>query len=354
MFLFVLSYVAGYFYFIDRYKASFIAMLPAFLIYFLVAGLQYNVGSDYYSYVDIFTNEEKLQLYFERGEVLFYWVVSLLQWLELPPQSIFLAISFVQSLLIFIYLKSIKKLGFFLPLFFIVFFCVSNIYNNQLNGLRQYVVVTALPILTILLHNRRYFYFYIGVFVVSLFHNTAWFLLILVPLYIFHKKADRSLFFLFCGSVFGYLFLGSVIYDLVEMLLPSYAHYLHSEYSKGESLVLFATKLVYLPLIFYFYAVYRKDNSDFGRYFHFVIFVFTLTYWFFILALYLGLAVRFYYYFAFFLVFPFYYILHQSYKSRQWLMFAFVLFYAVFPYVAKVTVFAKAEFFYQSIVLVSL
>src|SRR5690606_24268939 len=140
MFLFVLSYISGYFALIEKYKASLIAMLPAFVLYFLVAGLQYDVGTDYFSYINIFEDSSRHQFYINRGEYLFAYLNIFLNWLELPAQSVFLAISFIQAVLVFIYFKSIKKKGFILALFFIAFICVTNIYNNQLNALRQYVV----------------------------------------------------------------------------------------------------------------------------------------------------------------------------------------------------------------------
>lgn len=252
MFLFALSYVSAYFALIEKYKASLIAMFPAFVIYFLVAGLQYDVGTDYFSYINIFEDSSRHQFYINRGEYLFAYFNIFLNWLELPAQSVFFAISFIQAVLVFIYFKSIKKKGFILTLFFIAFICVTNIYNNQLNGLRQYVVVAALPLLTILLYEKRFVRFFILLGLASFFHNTAWFLLVLLPIYFLYKKFNKSLLFLFLLSVVGFLLLGKIIDELVIVFLPSYAHYLQSHYAEQHTLGLFITKLYYLPLIFYF------------------------------------------------------------------------------------------------------
>lgn len=349
MFLFVLFYTTGYFALIEKYKASLLAMLPAFLVYFLVAGLQFNVGTDYFSYIDIYENEARHWFYFNRGEYLFFALNQGLNWLKLPSQSIFLAVSFVQAFLVFIYFKSIKKKGFILTLFFIAFICVTNIYNNQLNALRQYVVIAALPLLTILLYEKRFVRFFILLGLASFFHNTAWFLLVLLPIYFLYKKLDKSLLFLFLLSIVGYLLLGKFINELVVIFLPSYEHYLQGQYAEQHTLGLFITKLYYLPLIFYFYLIYKKSSSEFGSYFHFMIFAFTLTFWFFLLALNLGIATRFYYYVLFFMVFPMYYLLHYNYLKGRVVSFVLVLGYIVLPYIAKVTFLAKNEFLYNSI-----
>lgn len=349
MFLVVLFFISFYFALIEKYKTSLIAMFPAFLLYFLVAGLQYGVGTDYFSYSDIFEDISRHQFYINRSEFLFAYLNTFLNWLELPTQSIFLAISFIQSVLIFIYFKSIKKKGFIITLFFIAFICVTNIYNNQLNGLRQYVVIAALPLLSIFLYEKRFILAIILLGLVSFFHNTAWFLLILLPIYFLYKKFNRSLAYLFLLSSVCYLLLGTVVNELVISFLPNYAHYLQSDYAESHSLRLFVTKLYYLPLIFYFYLIYKKSSSEFGEYFHFMIFAFTLTFWFFLLALSLGITTRFYYYVVFFMVFPMYYLLHYNYVKGKIVSFVIVLGYIVLPYIAKVTFLAKNEFLYKSI-----
>lgn len=349
MFLFVLIYTAVYFALIEKYKASLFAMLPAFLVYFLVAGLQFNVGTDYFSYIDIYENEERHWFYFNRGEYLFFALNQGLNWLKLPPQSIFIAVSFIQASLVFFYFKKIKNKGFILWLLFITFFCVTNIYNNQLNGIRQYVVIAGLPLFTILVYERKIIKSLLLLSFLSFFHNTAWLLLVVYPLFYLQVRFNRSLFLLFVASAAGYLFVGKFIYEVASLIFPSYLHYLQGGYAEPQTIKLFLTKLYYLPVVFYFYLIYKQTDSDFGRYFHYMVFLFTITYWFFLLALSLGIATRVYYYVIFFYLFPVYYVLHFNYINKRQLDFIFILAYVVLPYVFKVTVLAKAEFLYKSI-----
>lgn len=350
MFLFVLSYISGYFALIEKYKASLIAMFPAFVLYFLVAGLQYDVGTDYFSYINIFEDSSRYQFYINRGEYLFAYLNSFLNWMELPSQSIFLSISFIQAVLVFIYFKSIKKKGFILTLLFIAFICVTNIYNNQLNALRQYVVIAALPLLTILLYEKRFFRFFILLGLVSLFHNTAWFFLFLLPVFFLYEKIKTSLIFIFSAMLFFYLGLGYFLQELISFILPEYSFYLKSEYAVGHNISLFITKLYYIPLILVFYSKYKKESDASGGYMHFMIVLFTIFYWFFILSIFIGIAERFYYYVIFFYVFPAYYLLNKYRKDGRLFEFALTFVYIVLPYVLKVTLLARGEFLYDSII----
>lgn len=350
MFLFVLIYVSVYLAVVEKHTSSFLVILPAFFVYFMVAAFQYDVGTDYFSYIDIFEDESRHWFYFNKGEYLYFALNQLLSWISLPSQSIFIAISFIQATLFFLYLKIVKNKDFTVWLFFVVFFCVTNIYNNQLNGLRQYVVIAGLPLFSLLVHDKKLFKSLFLLFLLSLFHNTAWFLLVVYPLIYLQKIISKHLFMLFFLSGLAYLVVGQFIQQLTSVFLPSYFHYLEGRYAEPQTFSLFITKLYYLPVLFYFYSIYRKDsNSILGRYFHSMVFIFSITYWFFLLALYVGVVIRLYYYFVFFYAFPIYYVLHYNLSKARLLNFLLLIGYIVLPYVLKVTVLAKAEFLYKSI-----
>ena len=345
----MLIYVSVYLAIIEKYKSSLLVMLPAFLVYFMVAAFQYDVGTDYFSYVDIFEDENRHWFYFNKGEYLFFGLNQFLNWFSLPPQSIFISISFIQATLFFFYLKLVKNKGFTVWLFFVVFFLVTNIYNNQLNGLRQYVVISGLPLFTILLYERKLLKSLALLILFSFFHNTAWLLAVLYPAILIQKKLNISLVFLFFVSGVGYLFLSGFMYDLTAFIFPDYLHYFEGRYSEPYPVSVFLSKLYYLPLILYFFVIYRKGNADVDDYVHSMLFVFSAVYWFFLLALSVGITARIYYYFIFFYIFPVYYTLHYNYVRKRVVEFILILAYIVLPYVLKVTVFAKAEFLYESV-----
>lgn len=350
MFLLVLAYVTVYLFLVEKYKPSFLSFLPAFIIYFLVAGLQYNVGTDYMAYFYTFSGD--MSLYLKKSEYLFYYLVEFLNYLNLPPQSLFLSISFIQSVLIFYYFKLIKKDNVILWLFFITFFCITNIYNNQLNGIRQYVVVCFVPILTLVLYRKKIGLYIALVFICTLFHSSAVFLIILIPIRIFLRKMYKKSFFIFLIMPGFFIFSTSFIDELITRFLPNYLHYLDTVYSEGVGIESYFTKLYYLPGIIYFYYNYSKvkKHSVKHTYFDFMIVVFSLTYWMFILSTELAIASRIFVYFLFFYTFPFYFLLRKLYIGKKVLMFSLILIYIITPYVLKVTFLARGEYLYNSIV----
>lgn len=350
MFLIVLAYVTLYLLLIEKYKPSFLSFLPAFIIYFLVAGLQYNVGTDYMAYVYTFSGDGSL--YLKKSEYLFYYLMVFLNYLNLPAQSLFLSISFIQSILIFYYFKLIKKDNVILWLFFIAFFCITNIYNNQLNGIRQYVVVCSIPILTLLLYRKKIGLYIAFIFICTLFHSSAVFLIILIPIRIFLRKLHKKIFLIFLIMPGIFIFSTSFVDELITRFLPNYLHYLDSVYSEGVGMEAYFTKLYYLPGIIYFYYSYnkaRKHNIE-HTYFDFMIVVFSLTYWMFILSTELAIASRVFVYFLFFYTFPFYFLLRKFYLDKKILAFSLTLIYIITPYILKVTFLAKGEYLYNSII----
>lgn len=350
MFLIVFLFASIYFFLIERYRASLLIMLPALLLYFFVAAFQYGVGTDYFSYVEIYQSEEKQNYYYNKGELLFFGLNQYLNWMDLPAQSIFIAISFIQSLLIFVYFKKIKTNGIILWLFFVIFFTVTNIYNNQLNLLRQFVVVALLPILTFIVFERRWLKFLIVVFIGYLFHASALFLLFMIPIYFLQSRIKASNIVLyFILSAGGYYYLGGMAGGIVKNYLQAYQHYVSSELAVGFSLMLFITKLYYLPVFLYFFLTYKKQETMPWQYLHFMVVIFSMTYWFFLLSLSFGIAERLYYYLTFFYIFPIYYLLHRSIKNNNGFEFTLLFTYIVLPYFAKVTFLARGEYLYNSV-----
>lgn len=348
MFLFVLIFLTFYLYFISKYRASLLLMLPAIFLYSIVAGIQYNVGTDYLSYIDIYGDEYRLLFHFNNNEYLFYYIVRFLNILSLPAQSLFICISFIQGFLLFYFLKKMHIKGVNIWLLFFVIFCVTNIYNNQLNLIRQFVSICMMPILIFLIVDKKYFHYLVGVLLASMFHFSSW-ILILFPILNFIKIKENFLPIIFFLSGGLYYFLGGSFEKIVSYLFLNYSHYFDSEFAEGMSLSGFLTKLYYLPIILYFFAIYKKNDGWLGDYFHICIVIFTLTYWSFIAAMQIGIFERFFTYFIFFYSFPIYYVINYFYRRNMPIIFFLLILYILIPYALKTTVFATAEFEYTSI-----
>lgn len=358
MFIVLPVYLILYFYLIEKLNVKnswYIYIIPIFG-YALVAGMQYGVGTDYFSYVDIFNSDSKVEQYNNAGEFLFYYTVKLLKFFQLPSQSLFLFISLIQAILFFGFIKLIKREGFSSIFFIFLFFVLTNIYQNQLNGIRQFVAVLLLPLFLFSLDRRRVVTALLLLVAGSLFHTSfIIFSIFLVFLYV-RKFSVYSCLICFFISPILYFYLTGALKELLDFLSVGYAYYLDTEVASGKKGFWYITKLYYFPMFIVFYYIWWKErnikritlmNSTF---FNTSIFIFSCTYWIFLSVNEIAILSRISYYFTFFYIFPAYFIMAHLYNRRNAFGFLILVGYLVVPYILKVTLLAKAEFYYRSFV----
>ncbi|MFM4922367.1 EpsG family protein [Aeromonas dhakensis] len=354
VYLLLCFFCSLYMYSIQNYKASLIVLLPPFILYFLISALQYNVGSDYFSYLYIYENQWVLGRYFESGEYFFYYLNIFLKEFGFPGQSIFFIFSFFQSIFVFVYFNELKKKGFIIWMLFLIFFVVTNIYNNQMNGIRQYAALTLLPLLTIFIYNRSYIYFGIFMAIAMSFHSSSLIFLSLIIFVVFHRSFHRYNIVIFILSIPFYLLVAKYTPILLENLGLRFSSYIESDYFDAGNYITIITKIYYFPVLLFFYYLYGKARENtkknhFDGYFSFLIFMFSCTYWSFLMSLDIAILSRVSSYFWFFIIFPLYYVgifLHKKGIVKLGLY----IIYLVAPYAAKVTFLAKNEFLYNSII----
>jgi len=340
-----------YMYSIQRYKTSFFILLPPFIAYFLLSSLQYNVGSDYFSYIYIYNNQWVLPKYSDSGEYFFYYSNIILKYLDLPDQSIFFVFSFVQSVFIFYYFKELKKTGILLWLMFFIFLTVTNTLHNQMNLLRQYAALTLFPLISIFAFEKKYLKFFISVLIAMSFHSTAIIFLSLIVFRFFNKVLFNKYFLIFILSIPFYFIISKYTFVVMDYMGLRFTSYIDSEYfEKGDYITLLA-KVYYLPAILYFFFLYgKRDVTKIQTdYFSFVILIFSCTYWSFLMSLDITILSRLFSYFWFFIVFPLYYVGVRLHRVSIYKLSFFIL-YIFIPYFAKVIFLAKNEFLYQSII----
>ncbi|WP_368859244.1 EpsG family protein [Xenorhabdus bovienii] len=362
MFILVLTYCTLFFFIIGKIqlKGTLSAILLwsfPFFLYFLVSGLQFNVGSDYPSYINIYMNQNYLlEKYFYSGEFFFYYIYKTLAYFDAPSQFIFVLFSFLQSIFIFSYFYSLKKLDFKIWLFFLIFFTVTNIYNNQLNGLRQYASLTLLPLISYFCFKNQTVKSVIFIIIAITFHSSSIIFLLIFPLKKLYLKLSNRIFLLFLITAPIYYWSTYYIPEMLILLGGKYSYYINSQYFQGYSLTTIYTKIYYIPLILYFFYKYRinnKNNINIGygtnkKYFSFCIFIFSITYWAFLPSLSISILSRISSYFIFFYIFPIYYVIIESIYRRKNINTILILLYIILPYIIKVTLLAKGEFLYKS------
>lgn len=107
-------------------------------IWVIIIGFQFDVGTDYFSYLKIFEDSSKVIKYFYIKEYVFYYFVVGLQKIFKNGQYFFVIIAFLEVVLFMILVKSkIKKYNYFI----ILFLTVCTVFHNQMNGIKQYFVI---------------------------------------------------------------------------------------------------------------------------------------------------------------------------------------------------------------------
>ena len=339
----------------DR-KFLFIALMP----YFLVAALQYGVGTDYFNYIEIYNTGVDLERFALANEYVFYYIFIFLQEYNIDHQWIFIFSSLINTSLFYFILVSLKRMNFNILIVFLLFMLVTGIYQNQLNGLRNYAAILSFVLCFCLLVEKKYLAFII-VFIFGFFCHLSF--TITIPIYILvYLKVSfkKRLIEVFWFSIpFYFLILPTFIDVIVQYIFPKYVYLLNGEVSEAKSFASLVPKLVLFP--FYLYAVYlySKDYNKFVGHkndiMHYGMNMFVVTYFMFLILPSFGIFTRVLQYFSFFYIFPLYYFIDKfnlfSFRlsSYRFLLFVLFMIFVIFPYVAKVTFFKANEYDYISI-----
>ncbi|MDR7017302.1 EpsG family protein [Acinetobacter sp. 3657] len=350
IFLFVFFFITLYLYCVERFFSlnfwkQFVLWLPAFIIFAVVPSLQYNVGTDYSTYFQYYFNNEHA-LYLKKNEILYYYIVELGRFLG-DPQFQFILVSIIQAFLFFYLLFLLKIEGYKSWLIFLIFFLCTGIYHNQMNGLRQYICIYAVPIIAIHLYKRNNFRA-LAFSVFSLFLHASSVLssfLLLIFSKIKITSSSKYLFLIFVSTFFIYLvnFKSLIIY-ILEFFNLRFLSYMGTQYTEGRDVMQLVTKFYYLPIIavFWYYFLKNKDSEKSGLN-NFFILIFSFTHFMFLQAMSFDMMLRIWAYFNIFLIFPIYYVFSRSSK----LSFLLLLVYVFIFYIAKVLFFPVAEYEYH-------
>lgn len=350
IYLLILFFITFYLYSVEKYFSlnfwkQFVLWFPAFVIFSIFPGLQYNVGTDYQTYFQYFYNNEH-ELYLTKNELIYYYIVEFSKFFG-NPQAQFLIVSLIQSILFFYLLFLLKVEGYKSWLVFLIFFLCTGIYHNQMNGLRQYICVYGVPIIAIHLYRKSYLKS-LGFSIISFFIHASS-LITSFLLYIFSRfkgvYSAKTLFFIFCSTFFLYLLdFKSLIIFILDFFDFRYLLYMDTQYFEGGNLFKLITKMYYLPIIFIFWFLFLKDGTlKDNKLNSFFIFIFSITYFMFFQAMSFELMSRVWQYFNFFLVFPIYYVFVRCNK----ISFLLILIYILIYYIAKVLFFPAAEYEYN-------
>lgn len=157
------------------------ALLPV-LIFTLIWGLRYNVGTDYQNYVYIVETEPLNLISKERGFVLF---ISLLRSLNLGATFFFFFTCFVTIFSQYVFLRRFDRT---FSMFLIFFFYTTCSCFSSLNGIRQSLALAIFVGSIPLFFEKRYLLWIIASLFAFCFHQSYFFLIIVFLILVYEKK----------------------------------------------------------------------------------------------------------------------------------------------------------------------
>ena len=325
-----------------------LALVPIFSL----SAMQYEVGTDYNEYYHMTTNGH-MERFLRKGEPLYYFLGRFVELMGVN-QLIFVFSSILNFGLFAVTLLILHRAGYKVSIIFFLFFTVTGLHHNQMNGLRQYTAIFAFILLSVLLSiGFRRLALIIPFSIGFLSHSTF---LLSLPVFLVRRLLKFNLSVIFFSTV-GYISVPYFIELLVQTLAPQYLGYLGSSYGDPVTGVNLLTKFIPLPFFIYFLYVYIKNvgfRSSFLRShagFDTLLVLWCFTGTAFISMIHFGFMFRFSQYFIFFHIFPIYYLIRYMFKTGRENV-GFIIVLTLFSlYALKVVVFPVREYAYRSIVL---
>ena len=161
-----------YMYSIKRIKnINFFYFLPIYILWTLIIGFQFQVGTDYSSYSNIFNNTELLKRYFIIKEYIFYYMIIFMKSIFNQAQSLFVIVAIFENALFYLLIKKGIKNGIFnkkkIYILIFLFLCYGTNFYNQMNIIRQYINIYLLSLAFFCIINRELLK-YIFIFIVGI------------------------------------------------------------------------------------------------------------------------------------------------------------------------------------------
>lgn len=149
-------------------------ILVPLIVFSILAAIRWDVGVDCRSYIYGFYSGNSENA-ITKGEILFYGIQNFFKNINLSHVPFFFTIAFIQIAFIYYGLRKRSEVLWFFPLMFVLY----GTYWSYMNGVRQSVVCSIFIFTTLLLSEKKYLWFVTWILIATLFHRSAYILLIL-------------------------------------------------------------------------------------------------------------------------------------------------------------------------------
>ena len=198
----------------EKRYGSYLPIIIALLIYSLVFGMRFGVGTDHLSYYVEYQAGD-----FSIYEAGYGFMANIFKMLGLPFPFYFGFVAFIQVLPFFLVFRKFKH-DFYLYLVFALIFSV--VWLSLCNGLRQWVAVGLIFWAFQFLNKQQWWKYILVVLFSTLFHTSAFVMLIFLPYSFFNPVFNNTKIklILLAISIFaGYKIGANQWFDTVDNLL---------------------------------------------------------------------------------------------------------------------------------------
>ena len=179
-----------------------IVLIFLFLVFWLVAGLRYETGTDWMTYTQFYNQIDNIAEVFGGSsyvlndspfEIGYTLVNSVLKVFTDNIQWLFLLIAFVTNLMLFF---SLKKYSSHIFISLLIYFCIIYLILDM-SGIRQCIALNIFLCSLNYIIRKKICKYFLAIFIASLFHQAAW---LLLPMYFFlNREFKNSTYLIFVG-----------------------------------------------------------------------------------------------------------------------------------------------------------
>ena len=144
------------------------------IVFSILAAIRWDVGVDCRSYIYGFYNVVSDRA-LSKGEILFYGIQDFFKFINLSHVPFFFTIAFIQIAFIYYGIRKVPNALLLFPLMFVLY----GTYWSYMNGVRQSVACSIFIFTTLLLSEKKYIWAATWILIATLFHRSAYILLIL-------------------------------------------------------------------------------------------------------------------------------------------------------------------------------
>lgn len=248
-------------YILKRY-IPFAIFFPILILWTLICGSQYYVGSDYPAYISLFLGNG-LDYYSVGGEIGFVYFIKFFNWIGLKGQDLYYIIYFLSF---FCFYKIIENINIkYWGAFILIYIVASSLFNNQLNIVRQSFSIYIGTLAVIQIYKKKNLLALLLIICATTFHISS---ILFLCYFLFRKKIseeinNRKLYIFLIFGFLGGLLISVAFFDvLIPYLPPAYAWHLQGGGIDEISFINKITKYIYIPLYILSIYNYQKYNLN--------------------------------------------------------------------------------------------